>query len=68
MSNYQSSMLRCNVEEDGCAICEFLNGRRDPAIVMEVIRQLDAALARSEGSQATMMEFINSKILAKASE
>jgi len=45
---YASSVLRCNVEDDGCAVCEFLNGSDDVAGMLEVIRILDATLAESE--------------------
>ena len=47
-ADYRSSVLRCNVEEDGCQVCEFLNGARDANTLLEVIRILDAQLAKEE--------------------
>ena len=45
---YKSSVLRCNVEDDGCAVCRFLNGDRDVETLLEGIRALDGTLAAKE--------------------
>jgi hypothetical protein len=51
---YASSVLRCNVDDDGCAVCDFLNGSDDVAGMLEVIRILDAQLAESEKHARTL--------------
>ena len=45
---YYSSVLRCNVDDDGCPVCKFLNGTRDTETLLEVIRILDAKCADEE--------------------
>ena len=51
---YESSVLRCNIDEDGCAVCEFLNGSHSLVHLMETIRILDATLARAEEHARTL--------------
>ena len=51
---YASSVLRCNVEDDGCAVCEFLNGSDDVDGMLEVIRILDSKLAEAEKHERTL--------------
>jgi len=48
MKEYASSVLTCNVDEDGCAVCEFLNGDKSVDTLMDVISALDAKLTDSE--------------------
>lgn len=48
MSEYQSSVLTCNVAEDECAVCRFLNGDQSKEVMLEVIRVLDAKLAETQ--------------------
>jgi hypothetical protein len=45
---YKSSVLKCNDDDDGCPVCQFLKGSRDPEHLLYVIRVLDAELARKE--------------------
>ncbi len=46
--NDESSVLKCNVEDDGCAVCCFLNGKEDKETLMKVIEVLDRELSKSE--------------------
>ena len=45
---YESSILKCNVEDDGCPICLFLGGNRTGGVLMSVLKTLDKSLAESE--------------------
>jgi hypothetical protein len=57
---YESSVLRCEIGEDGCAICSFLAGKEDRDTMLEVIRVLDLRLAEEEnilrGIMASMVK------------
>ncbi len=45
---YQSSVLRCNVEDHDCAVCRFLNGSLATGDLLRVIETLDKELGLSE--------------------
>jgi hypothetical protein len=55
---YESNMLNCHGEDDGCTICRFLNGDRTQCVMMGVIEAMDAALANSEASVRLMGEAV----------
>lgn len=48
MSEWRSDVLRCNICDEGCAVCEFLNGNRDTETLLGVIKILDRKLADSQ--------------------
>lgn len=64
MTVYKSSVLRCNAQEDGCPVCEFLklqeigsnDGSHASSVMRAVIRILDEKLAESERRLETMTE------------
>ena len=53
---YKSRMLLCDVGEDGCPICRFLSGDHDTATVLDVIRRMDAALARGDNDYRALVK------------
>ena len=55
-SEWKSSVLRCNVEEDDCDVCVFLGGMRTESKMMAVIRILDSTLAKAEWDNRVFME------------
>lgn len=48
MTEYKSSVLKCNVEDHHCATCRFLNGSRATTDLLETIENLDKMLAIAE--------------------
>jgi len=58
---FKSSVLGCDVGEDGCSVCEFLNGSRDAETMVEVIRILDSSLAESERVMRSLSELMSRK-------
>ncbi len=48
MTDYQSSVLRCDPGDDDCPTCKFLAGNRSVGVLMAVIENLDHCLAKSE--------------------
>jgi len=48
MSEWKSTMLNTSAGCSGCPVCDFLDGDRSEAVLLEVIRRLDAALAAEE--------------------
>ena len=55
---YQSSVLKCNPEDTGCPVCDFLAGDREPKTMLVVINSLDKALSRAEDSTRGMAKAI----------
>jgi len=55
---YRSSVLRCNIGEDGCAVCDFLKGKRDAATLLAVIDALDDKLGDAEDGFRRLSEAI----------
>lgn len=53
---YISSVLRCNISDDECAICRFLNGDRSDPVLLHVIALLDKRLAEEESYSRTITE------------
>jgi hypothetical protein len=46
--NYKSEVLKCNVDDHSCTVCNFLNGKEDKETLLYVIKILDSHLFNSE--------------------
>lgn len=45
---YKSSVLKCFVDDDHCAVCRFIAGSRDIEDMLRVITIMDEKLAEEE--------------------
>jgi len=66
VTEYKSSVLTCNIAEDGCAVCEFLNGSRTVEHLMVVIAILDGQLADTEKRKKICMRELAKKLAEDA--
>ena len=48
MNPYRSSVLLCDVGDDGCPVCLFLAGDKSTGVLLNVIEVLDKELADLE--------------------
>lgn len=65
---FKSSVLRCNVEEDGCDVCEFLKGSANPKHLLGVIRILDEKLGSEEALSNLLTIFLRHERRSKKEE
>ena len=56
MSKFKSSVLKCDPEEDGCPVCEFLKDNHTVEILLKVIEYLDSKLAEEEKLSNRLVE------------